>query len=117
MKEIGSWNRKFQVWQYSVSHSFLLLRSYHAQKYDTRIDMLFSLVSLMKLRPSYEPFAIQEASEEEAIRFLAEQRPSHGSLYLINGGEGYICATKCVWHEDEGNHRTPSHFGPMHGTA
>jgi hypothetical protein len=64
----------------------LLLRSYHPRKHETQIDVFFPAVRLMKLQPDYGPLVIRQASEEEAIQFLAEQRPSHGSLYLINGG-------------------------------
>lgn len=119
MKEIASWDRKFQVWQYSVTHSVLLLRSYHAQKYTTRIDILFPAVALMRLQPSYEPLTIQEAGPEEIDRLVSDRagKADRGRLFLLNGGEGYVRAADCAWHEDEGDHRAPSHFGPLRGTA
>ncbi|WP_461036516.1 hypothetical protein [Streptomyces mayteni] len=118
MKEIANWDRKFQVWQYSVSHSVLLLRSYHAQQYATRIDIVFPNVSLMRLEPSYEPLEIHEAGPEEVADLLGDRvgKPDRGRLFLLNHGAGYVRAADCAWHEDQGDHRTPSRFGPLRGT-
>ncbi|WP_234320224.1 hypothetical protein [Streptomyces sp. SBT349] len=70
----------------------------------------------MKLQPSFEPLAIHRADEEEAAQFLGAQLPSYGSLFLLNDGSHYVCASTCSWHEDQGDHRTPSRFGPLRGT-
>ncbi|MDT0342904.1 hypothetical protein [Streptomyces litchfieldiae] len=116
MREIAKWPRKFQVWQYAVSHSVLLLRSYHPQQYETRIDIAFSDVSLMKLKSSFDSLSVHQADPEEASEILADNFPSYGFLYLLNDGEGYVHAANCSWHEDHGHHKTPSHFGPLRGT-
>ncbi|MBO8195213.1 hypothetical protein ITI46_26710 [Streptomyces oryzae] len=120
MKPITHWDREFQVWQYSVSHSKLLLRSFDPDEYETRIDVLFPAVELMMLRPAFETLAIQELSTTEAQDFLVDRRAPQpqpwGTLYVINDGEGYVQAASCKWHEDEGDHHTPSRFGPLRGT-
>ncbi|MBH5336700.1 hypothetical protein IHE55_18755 [Streptomyces pactum] len=119
MDEVAHWIRKFQVWQYSVTHSTLLLRSFHPQKYATRIDVLFSAVALMHLQPSYESLRVERAASQEMADVLPPSTPAcdHGSLFLLNGGEGYVQAANFSWHEDNGDHRAPSHFGPLRGTA
>lgn len=120
MREITSWNRPFQVRQYSVSHSTLLLRSHRPDLYDTRIDVLFPAVTLMHLKPSYRQLSIHEANEQERREILGDDTAlnlSHGLLFLLNDGEGYVHAASCSWHQDEGDHRAPSRFGPLSGTA
>ncbi|WP_052851295.1 hypothetical protein [Streptomyces avicenniae] len=117
MNEIGSWDRTFQLWQYSVSHSLLLLRSFHPQRYSTRIDVAFASVSEMKVAATYERLTVQEAEGRLAHDTLGREPLGHETVYLLNGGAGYVCATRCAWHEDDGNHKTPSKFGPLRGTA
>lgn len=118
MEQIATWSRKFQVWQYSVSHSVLLLRSFHPRLYETRIDVVFPAVELMHLQPSYSTLEITRLDGMEASKFLSHRdiTPKRGTLFLLNQGEGYVQAAQCQWHEDHGNHHTPSHFGPMRGT-
>ncbi len=118
MREIGSWDRNFQVWQYSVSHSTLLLRSFHPHDYCSRIDVFFPAVTLMHLRPNFHRLSIHEANEKERRGLLGNMviDTTCGSLFLLNGGEGYVHAASCSWHEDEGDHRAPSRFGPLRGT-
>lgn len=41
---------------------------------------------------------------------------SNVPLYVINGGECYVCAGRVNWHEDTGDHHAPSAFGPLRGT-
>ncbi|MBB5938067.1 hypothetical protein [Streptomyces zagrosensis] len=118
MQEVASWERPFQVWQYSVSHATLLLRSVDPQ-YDTRIDVRFPAVSLMHLQPDYDSLTIHKITEEEGIALLGESavgRATHGTLYLLNQGLGYVRSAPCRWHEDRGDHKTPSAFGPLRGT-
>lgn len=113
------WQREFQVWQYSVSHSTLLLRSIDVEGFETRIDVLFASVELMHLRPVFARLDITEASEAERGRILGNSDSEMrlpGKLYVINEGEGYVLARQCAWHEDLGDHHAPSKFGPLRGT-
>ncbi len=117
MQELVRWARTFQVWQYTVSHSTLLLRSYDPE-YATRIDVVFPAVELMRLQPTYETLAIHRATEQERRAFLNDEADqiTHGSLFLLNEGQGFVHSAKCAWHEDNGNHHAPSKFGPLRGT-
>ncbi len=118
MQEKISWDREFEVWQYSVSHSMLLLRSFHPQKYATRIDVAFPSVALMHLQPVYESLSIRLATDLERDQILGSNalNLTHGHLFLLNDGEGYVHAAKYLWHEDAGDHHSPSRFGPLRGT-
>ncbi|RMI42044.1 hypothetical protein [Streptomyces triticirhizae] len=117
MRELVGWQRKFQVWQYSVSHSVLLLRSTPTQEHPTRIDVAFSDVTVMRVRDSFASLLLSETTPEQAAAYASPDDIRRRNLYLINDGEGYVAAGNCAWHEDEGNHRTPSRFGPLRGTA
>lgn len=119
MEKIIEWDRKFQVWQYSVSHAKLLLRSFDPDQYGTRIDLLFLAVELLLLKPSFSNLSVMKASIPEADAFLTPRgihRSPHGHLFVINDGEGCVQAATCLWHEDQGDHHTPSRFGPLRGT-
>lgn len=118
MNKIVSWDREFQVWQYSVSHSVLMLRSFHPQRYETRIDVAFPAVELMHLQPSYQGLSISRLAGAESLAFLHQRGlpPGSGKLFLLNDGDGYVQAADCQWHEDQGDHHTPSRFGPLRGT-
>lgn len=119
MPELVEWEREFQVWHYSVSHSTLLLRSVDVEGFETRIDVLFASVELMHLRPVFARLNIAEAPEAERGSVLGgnnSEMSLHGNLYVINDGEGYVLARRCTWHEDFGDHHAPSKFGPLRGT-
>jgi hypothetical protein len=118
MEKVAIWERDFQIWQYSVSHSMLLLRSAAEGDLETRIDVLFAAVELMHLQPLYHRLEINEANDEERVEVLGDRLSEiiPGKLFLINGGEGYVVARRCSWHEDLGDHHAPSRFGPLRGT-
>lgn len=118
MLTIASWERDFQVWHYSVSYSVLLLRSFDPQLYETRIDIVFPAVELLHLKPSYQELHITKLDSNEISDFLRPHgvSPRRGTLFLLNDGDGYVQAADCQWHEDNGDHHTPSRFGPLRGT-
>lgn len=118
MNEVACWERKFQVWQYSVSHSTLLLRSVVSGPLRSRIDIAFPAVEIMKLQPTYRTLRIDVVAQDEVAEWLGVHPGiSHGSLFLLNGGEGYVWSADFQWFEDEGDQRSPSRFGPLRGTA
>ena len=111
------WDRRFQIWQYTVSHSGLLLRSFHPSEYESRVDIFFASVGLMMVKPSYAPLEITTLPHDAALEFLDERKMHvtewRGDLFVLNDGEGYVQAAACEWHEDRGDHHTPSKFGPL----
>jgi hypothetical protein len=111
---VHSWDREFQVWCYTVSYSQLLLRSLEADT-TSRIDVLFSNVYLMHLKPSFSRLFIEVAPHDWLREPVELPARALVNLYLINHGEAYVLATHCQWHEDEGDHHSPSRFGPLRG--
>ena len=114
MEPLVRWDRDFRIWHYTVSYSQLLLRSIDVAGFDTRIDVLFSNVAFMHMKRSMSRLYIDAAEEwRPAGVDVTEKR---GRWYVINDGEFYVHATHCQWHEDQGDHHTPSRFGPLRGT-
>ena len=112
---IVSFQRKFQVWLYSVSHGQLLLRSNRSEKFSTRIDILFKDVAAIGLPTVFDGLSVAEASAEEA-RNLNIQRGAlplgNRRVFAIVGVNfaGYVVAGAVFWHEDEGHHFDESYF-------
>jgi hypothetical protein len=109
------WEREFQVWHYTVSYSQLLLRSLGHDDRDTRVDILFSNVYLMHLRPAFAQLRIDLADDDWTRDAVALPRGVPAKWYVLNEDEGYVLATDCQWHEDRGDHHSPSKFGPLRG--
>jgi hypothetical protein len=111
MRTVATWDRGFEVWDYSVSYSRLLLRGLRDAS-PSRVDVLFSNVRLMHLLAQLERLQIDivEGRSYERIKMPDSVK---GNWYVINEGESYIFATHCEWHEDDGNFKSPSRFGPF----
>jgi hypothetical protein len=112
-------DRYFKVWQYTVSHRRLLLRSSRDRPPDTRIDIHFGNVDLLLLRPAYDGLVIRQAGDEECeqvgLDYGVEVEP--GRLFVLGGGlRSFVLSAPPQWHEDEGAMDDPSWFGPLRGT-
>jgi hypothetical protein len=108
--------RDFQIWKYTVGHGQLLLRSTKAPNLPTRIDVLFKGVSEFHSPTTLSGLSVQEASDNQ-IRKLCSLRESpsfnHGvKVYTVKGTDfiGYVAASICACHEDEGEYHDPSFF-------
>jgi hypothetical protein len=108
-------DRMFQLWKYTVSHGQLLLRSTKEPNVPTRIDVLFKDVSEFHLPTLFHGLSIQEASDDQ-IRDVCSLRESptfnRGKVYRVKGTDfiGYVAASFCSCHEDEGEYYEPSFF-------
>lgn len=113
-----SWSRAFRIWHYSVSHSTLLLRSVGGDWVPSRIDVAFFGVRAIHIRDEYASLNIEKVADVAAIGVLTVSSVPGEPLarYLINGGPDYVLATNVAWEEDDGDHRSPSRFGPLRGT-
>jgi hypothetical protein len=111
--------RYFKVWQYTVSHRRLLLRSSRDVPPNTRIDVHFGAVSAMLLKPFYDGLVIRQPSEKE-FGIIAEKGgpiPDGARVYILDGEyPGFVISGRVQWHEDEGTSSDPSWFGHMIGT-
>jgi hypothetical protein len=107
--------RHFQVWEYTVGHRQLLLRSVKATGIPTRIDILFKNVAAIDLRTTLDGLTISEATEDQKINPKL-QRDSEivykRKVFIVRGSnfEGYVVAGALAWHEDEGEYDDPSYF-------
>lgn len=114
-----SWDRSFRLWDYSISHSTLLLRSVDSgSEMPSRIDVAFFGVRALHLRDDYRSLSIEKVSEvfADGVLDVSVTATEPVARYLVNGGPDYVLATNVAWEEDEGDHRSPSRFGPLRGT-
>ena len=111
--------RYFKVWQYTVSHCRLLLRSTKGDFVNTRIDVHFGGVSAMLLRPYYDGLIIRYPSELE-LAYVVEaggEIPDDAVVHIIDGEyPSFVVSGQFQWHEDDGGYKDPSWFGHMVGT-
>jgi len=116
---MASWERDFRLWHYSISHSTLLLRSLSGDRSPRRVDLAFFGVRAMHLRDQYDLLSIAPTADMTQLKVISITRaPTEPLLcYVINGGPDYIIATDVAWHEDDGDHGSPSRFGPLRGTS
>ena len=70
--DLVNFQRPFQIWAYSVSHSQLLIRSNRSDDCLTRIDVLFKDVAAIKLPTLFDRFKVTEASASETAEMSVE---------------------------------------------
>ena len=120
---IISFQRKFQVWLYSVSHGQLLLRSNRTEDFstpidvvfNTRVDILFKDVAAMALPTLFDGLSVAETAKDEAHDLniqLGAWPIQNRKTFAIWGANfsGYVVAGAVFWHEDEGYHFDKSYF-------
>lgn len=71
MKSLYSSDRRFQLWEYSVSHGQLLLRSNPTEYDHVRIELYFKGVSFISLPSSLDGVDVLERSRDSLPGFLA----------------------------------------------
>lgn len=115
MTLVAMWDRAFRAWHFSVSYNQLLLRSLSDDTSPARVDVLFSNVYFLHVPTTFARLEIHkgEGFDPPHVEIPVGTR---GEWFTINTGEGYVHATHCQWHEDEGNAMTPSRFGPLKRT-
>jgi hypothetical protein len=100
-----SFERKFQLWKYGISHSELKLRSIGSPAYADVIEATFYGVVAMKLATVYEPLTIDFAmpGQIQEMARLASLQGSQSSRVKVlalksTGDEGLIaCLSFTVW--------------------
>lgn len=109
--------RVFQVWEYSVGMSRLLLRSVRVGTHDTRVDVLFQGVTAMKLPTSLPGLVIWAANDQQSadITETTGLLPDEDYRFFVLSGTpsyGYVVAAVCVHAEDNGEYFEPSKLWP-----
>lgn len=116
MERLVAWSREFRLWHYSVSYSQLLVRSVNVPDTETRIDVLFSNVRRILVGYEYETLVIDKLEMGDAGHEMVNAYESWQKVFLVNAGPDFVIASHCQWHEDVGDARTPSKFGPFRRT-
>ena len=105
-------DRAFQVWSYSVSHSVLLLRSNQSIAHPTRIDLMFRAVGELRLRSRLEGLTVDLASMSQLSNELNEIQVSRGdSIFTLSSDDfarGYVVASAMYLSEDALSYGEPS---------
>jgi hypothetical protein len=115
-REIANYDRRFQVWKYTVGHSQLLLRSTKSPDHATRVDVLFKGVAEFRLPTSFDGLSIREIPKDDRqetanLHLLTSLSPDT-RVFVIQGNDfsGYVAALAALHHEDEGEYYAPSFF-------
>jgi hypothetical protein len=91
------YERKFQIWFYTVSHAQIILRCVKDGAHDSQVDFLFKNVHFIN-SPAYgDNIEISEAGSDEAMRVNEEHEiPDYlnARVFILKSGNlsGYIIA-------------------------
>jgi len=114
--EVIKFARPFQIWNYTVSHRQLLLRSTKSQERQTRVDVLFKGVAALGLPSAFRELEVRPATSVDIDEIGQPHcsRLSDGAvtLYVVRGGEflGYVAAVGVFVHEDDAEYNEASFF-------
>ena len=106
--------RKFLIWEYTVSHSQLLLRSPREGGYPTRIDVVFKNVDFLSVGTTAVLDRIEEVERAEIERLGGQ-----AAMIALTGGQrgyrlsgpstdGLVLSGAFAIHEDELESHEPS---------
>lgn len=115
---ILAFQRRFQVWHYTVSHGQLLLRSSKDESHPTRVDVLFKSVKSMHLPTLMEDMRVIEASPEEAAEITSDLGGwtlLGERVFLVQGSgfNGFVVAHIAMYVEDTDDYDAPSRLLQM----
>ena len=113
--EIINFQRRFQMWSYTTSHSELLLRSPKTPRLPTRIDVFFKDVKAIHLPTAFDGLVISEAIESEILELhiqFGSPNLEGRKVFVVHDSQfrGYVIAGALAWHEDEREYHDPSYF-------
>lgn len=109
--------REFQIWEYTVSHGQLLLRSTKANIHKTQIDVLFKNVVFIQLPARFQGLTISEIASDDpraAAVSLGEFSLLGQTIFLVEGDAwtGVVVAGAVYFLEDESTHNDQSKLLP-----
>jgi len=105
--------RRFQVWYYTVGHSRLLLRSPKTETQQTRVDVLFKDVAALNLPTLMDGITVEladEATTQDLAGRLGASSLRDRRVFSVRGNdyEGYVVAGIMVQAEDTLEYDAPS---------
>lgn len=111
-------NRQFQLWKYSVSHSWLVLRSNKSASFPKRIEILLYGVAAMRLPTVIDDLTIaieytsDERTQELFDGLMAAWEPDAHRVFTLRGRHcsAYVLAGGVECHEDDLGFSDPSFF-------
>jgi hypothetical protein len=127
--ELLTVSRAFSIWDYTVSHSTLLLRSVEADAFATRFDVMFKPVAALKLPTHMSGLTVRDSNSDEEDELRSEASLLAGvsarltgadesdyRLFVLDcdGAVGWVLASVMVAYEDEAGYEEPSAI--LHGT-
>jgi len=92
--------RSFQVWEYWVSHSQLLVRSPAEISYPRNIDITFAGVQYMELPAIMPDLELVDPLPEEQLRateLVGRPVPIEQVFVLVTGGHRYLVVAGGMW--------------------
>jgi hypothetical protein len=105
--------RRFQVWEWSVSHSALLLRSNPQPGHPGRVEVLFKPAYAVCLSSSFDGLEIRAGMSQESAAALV-RRPLEAGEHLFEiltaGPSGWVVAGAVHGREDDLEYFSPSMF-------
>jgi hypothetical protein len=104
--------RSFQVWLFTVTHRTLLLRSVKDTNNATRIDILFKQVRHLYIPSQFNGLDVVEGEFLGVPENLRASLKVGEKIYRMTSPafDGWIVATTCAWHEDNGDYGDDSYF-------
>jgi len=113
--ELLNSSRHFQIWEYTVGHAQLLLRSPKTADLPTRIDVLFKNVGAIQLPTNLDSLRISEGIEGEGTGLALGTNAKitkDRKIFVVRGSDfvGYVIAGAMASHEDDGEYHDPSFF-------
>ena len=98
-------DQNFKIWEYTVSHSILLLR-YHEVDSDKVVDIIFEGVEFLQIPEKFIGLEILEASEAENGAFTkylkpSPPKPASSKIYVLvtSNIRYYVVASFCHVYE------------------
>lgn len=85
-------SRKFRIWAYSVSHSFLLLRSTYnpdEERHGYNIDIEFAGVDYLDIPATLQGIVIEELKDNLPEKFAKYQNSLRHRVFLIKSDANY----------------------------
>jgi hypothetical protein len=104
--------RRFRVWEYSVGHRQLLLRSTKDGDHSTRVEIAFKDVRAIQIPTVVDELsiAVANAAAGADARARLGDDSTTGIVYGLSGlaFQGYVIAGIAFGHEDDGDYWDPS---------
>lgn len=112
--ELVRFERRFQIWLYTVGHRQLLIRSTKSAEWPSRVDVLFKDVRGMAIVPQIDSIRLERLGIDDAVSAAASLGITdidEANVYLLaREPRLFVVAGVVVWHEDAGEYYDPSHF-------